>query len=163
MNLKDLRFFLEEQPRDKICKYGFNNPHSYRGYYDEVAFEPASDVSIQSMLDCVDDALTEEFEGWKGGIYEYDLSTNVHIAYKGICSYEEDEGIPLEIFHSIVNDYTINEIGEEKIEISEEYSDVMTLSDIFQLIKEIDEKEISKALIQELVLRAYAEGRKKWL
>ena len=53
--------------------------------------------------------------------------------------------------------YSFNEFD------GEEYSDVMTLSDILQLIKEIDEKEISKALIQELVLRAYAEGRKEWL
>lgn len=99
MNLKDIRFFLEEQPKDKICKYGFKSPHSYRGYYDEVAFEPASDVTVQSMLDCVERALSEEFEGWKGGIYEYDLSTNVHIAFKG---YTSDDDFPLEIFRSII-------------------------------------------------------------
>lgn len=36
----------------------------------------------------------------------------------------------------------------------------MSLLDILDLISEIDEEEISKVLMQELVLRAYDEGKR---
>lgn len=38
--------------------------------------------------------------------------------------------------------------------------DRMSLSDILDLISEIDEKEITKPLVQELVLRAHDEGKR---
>lgn len=37
----------------------------------------------------------------------------------------------------------------------------MTLPEILELISEIDEKDISKSLMQELVLRSFKEGMKE--
>ena len=73
-----------------VCGLGFGSPHSYRGYYDEVAFELWFNTSIKEMLLCVNRALTETFIGWKGGEFTYNLDTLCHIAYKGHCS-ENDE------------------------------------------------------------------------
>jgi Asp-tRNA(Asn)/Glu-tRNA(Gln) amidotransferase B subunit len=36
----------------------------------------------------------------------------------------------------------------------------MTIEDIFDLITDVDEKDISKGLMRELVFRAYKQGRK---
>ena len=91
MKLGTLKNLLSKQPTDRVCQYGFSNPHSYRGYYEQVAFEPANYVTIGEMLSCVDYALTGTFEGYKGGEYHYDESTPVNIAYYGSCSEDELE------------------------------------------------------------------------
>lgn len=93
-----------------------------------------------------------------------DLIPEIEKQFRGAVKFRVTRGnkSPIQI-------YPIHEtVGKQTIEIledvpDEEYSDVMSLSDIFQLIKEIDKKEISKALVQELVLRAYDEGRKAGL
>ena len=63
--------------------YGFHKPHSYREYYDEVAFEPTTDVSINSMLDSLEDATQGEYIGYKGGEFYYSDCTLMHIANYG--------------------------------------------------------------------------------
>lgn len=100
MNLAQLKTLLEMQPISRLCSDGFDSPHSYRGYYNEVAFEPAHDVSIGQMLDSVNLALADTFCGWKGGEYKYNLLTPVHIAFQG-CVSDEEYKFPLNIVISI--------------------------------------------------------------
>lgn len=77
-------------PKERVCKYGFCRPHAYRGYYDQVAFEPTENVTIESMLVDVDNALDWTFEGWKGGEFWYNEKTPVNFAKEGMCT-EDDE------------------------------------------------------------------------
>lgn len=100
MKLEKLYSFLVQQPKNRVCKHGFTNPHSYRGYYDELAFEPADDVTIEHMLDCCNRAVSETFIGWKGGEFTYDKATQVHVASQG-CVSATEYSFPAEILMSI--------------------------------------------------------------
>lgn len=57
---------------------GFANPHSYRGYYDQLAFEPAYGVTIGSMLDAAKSAVGAIYYGYKGGSYRMGKWTDVY-------------------------------------------------------------------------------------
>lgn len=71
--LKEIISALEAVPdKERIVKVGWKHPHSYRGYYEDLAFEKAEGVSLQSMLDCAKSALGQTFGGWKGGEYHMD-------------------------------------------------------------------------------------------
>ena len=102
MNLGQLKTLLESQPMDRVCYYGFGEPMSYRGYYDQVAFAPETNVTIQTMLKYVDQALSDVFTGYKGGSYVYDARTPVNIAEYGEYNSEEDEYFDGKILQSIL-------------------------------------------------------------
>jgi hypothetical protein len=53
---------------------------SYRGYYDDLAFEPAHNATIGAMLAHAEDAMGREFEGYKGGWYKATPETRCWIA-----------------------------------------------------------------------------------
>lgn len=64
---------------DALC-----DPHSYRGYYCDLAFEPAEGrVLVSDLLAVCRSALGEVFEGYKGGDYTMGKSTPVWISYYG--------------------------------------------------------------------------------
>lgn len=86
MTLGQLKTFLEAFPKDRISNYGINNPHAYRGYYDQVSFEPVGDMSIGHMLECIEEAISRPHEGWKGGEYWYNYDTPLNIAEEGMCT-----------------------------------------------------------------------------
>lgn len=102
MKLGELKAILMIAPRHKVCAYGFGNPHSYRGIYAECAFEPADNVTVESMLDDMERALKETFEGWKGGNYKYNEGTECHIAVWGETSLTD--GFPSEMLAGILVD-----------------------------------------------------------
>lgn len=83
--------FLEtyEDSENTIFREGFANPCSYRGYYDQVAFEPATNVSVDSMLLHARSALNHTFTGYKGGQCKMLAGTLCWLAAWG-C-----EGIPM--------------------------------------------------------------------
>jgi hypothetical protein len=83
--LKDLIAALEAEDPTKVCPIGFHHPHSYRGYYQDLAFEPCAKVTVGSMLRDAKSAIGQKMEGWKGGLYEMDLSSNVWLAPVGEC------------------------------------------------------------------------------
>ena len=41
---------LSKHDPAKRIRNGFKNPHSYRGYYDELAFEPCFETTVGDML-----------------------------------------------------------------------------------------------------------------
>jgi len=83
MTLGKLEKLLNAVDADATVLYGFTHAHSWRGIYAEAAFEPAMNVSIKSMRDEVERALTETFQGWKGGDFTYDEWTEAHLDHEG--------------------------------------------------------------------------------
>lgn len=78
--------FLKQRDPNEVPPVGFCNPHSYRGYYDEVAFEPTTNVTVEQMLQSCNRALCDTFTGWKGGEYTYDNYTQCWLSHKGRVS-----------------------------------------------------------------------------
>jgi hypothetical protein len=74
-----------EDPGRRLAD-GFANPHSYRGYYDQLAFEPASAVLVDDMLGAARSALGSTYQGWKGGDYMMTADTDCWIAVEGLSA-----------------------------------------------------------------------------
>lgn len=70
LSLSQLIASLREEPDpSRLVKVGFRHPHSYRGYYTDVAFEIARNVTVGEMLAAAQSALGSTYQGWKGGDY----------------------------------------------------------------------------------------------
>lgn len=67
MSLGELIAALSRLDPELVVPFGFGNPHSYRGYYDELAFEPRENVKVGDMLADARSALGATFQGYKGG------------------------------------------------------------------------------------------------
>lgn len=63
--------------------YGFGNPHSYRGDYSDLAFEPQRGTTIVAMLEAATSAVGATFQGYKGGDFVMDEWTRVWLACEG--------------------------------------------------------------------------------
>lgn len=77
--------WLKSQDQDLIVKDGFGSPHSDRGAYEELAFDPAPEASIGEMLKHAKSAVGKSFQGWKGGDFEMNEHTPVYIGEYGDC------------------------------------------------------------------------------
>ncbi len=67
MNLGDLIKQLEEYNPNTVVPLGFGAPHSYRGDYYSVAFEPVEVTTIGEMLEHAKSALGATSQGTKVG------------------------------------------------------------------------------------------------
>ncbi|KOU20935.1 hypothetical protein ADK52_25435 [Streptomyces sp. WM6372] len=83
MTLDEIITALEAEDPRKVCPDGFTNPHSYRGYYHELAFESARNVTIGDMLADARTARGAWFTGWKGGDFQMDGFTDCWLAEEG--------------------------------------------------------------------------------
>lgn len=83
MTLDELITALESADPTLIVPNGFTHPHSYRGYYDELAFEPASNVTVAAMLADARSALGTTYQGYKGGDYQMLGWTDCWLAEEG--------------------------------------------------------------------------------
>jgi hypothetical protein len=85
VSLGELIAALEEALRrgDTLLGQGFGKPGSYRGYYAELAFEPANNVTVSSMLAHAKSALGATFKGYKGGAFTMSEYTPCWIARYG--------------------------------------------------------------------------------
>jgi hypothetical protein len=72
MYLKNLIEWLEKQDQDADVIDGFGAPHSDRGDYNKLAFEPAPITTFGQMLAHAKSALGRTFDGYKGGEYLMD-------------------------------------------------------------------------------------------
>lgn len=66
----------EEDPATRL-PIGFHRPHSYRGYYEDLAFEVASSITVGDMLKAAESAVGQTYHGWKGGEYAMSDYTSV--------------------------------------------------------------------------------------
>lgn len=89
MMLCDLIAYLESADQTKTVRIGFSNPHSYRGYYHDLAFEPVANIRVSEMLAAAKSALGTTYQGYKGGDYTMGEYTDCWLANYG----ETGEGI----------------------------------------------------------------------
>lgn len=88
MTLAELIQALEAevaQNPDKILKLGFARPHSYRGDYSSLAFQPAERVSVADILADARLALGKTYTGYKGDEYKMHDYTHTYLAKYGEC------------------------------------------------------------------------------
>ena len=65
---------------------GFANPHSYRGYYCDLAFEPLQQkITASDALEMCCGCMGEVFTGWKGGEYMMGANTPIWLSHEGTC------------------------------------------------------------------------------
>ena len=87
MELKKLIEMLEKENPNKILKNGFTSPHSYRGDYQDLAFEPAQNIRVGDMLRDAKESKKagKVFEGYKGGDFVMEDYTDCWLAEYGCC------------------------------------------------------------------------------
>lgn len=83
MTLGELIATLEAADPDMTVPQGIGKPHSYRGYYDELAFEPVRNVTVRQMLADARSAVGATYDGWKGGEYTMTEDTGCWLAVEG--------------------------------------------------------------------------------
>jgi hypothetical protein len=88
MVLEDLITQLEIRDPDKRVMNGFGSPHSDRGYYEDLAFEPVTETTFGEMLEHAKSAMGKTFEGYKGGEYKMHEYTDCKIGEWGISGEE---------------------------------------------------------------------------
>lgn len=75
---------LESMPDDKMIG-GICSPHSYRGYYCDLAFERGEKATVADTLKMCREAMGQVFQGYKGGDYVMGALTPVWISNYGDC------------------------------------------------------------------------------
>lgn len=75
MTILDLKNYFENTENPKFF---IENVFSWRGSYDEVAFTPTLIGTREESLKQINLALTEIFDGWKGGEFTYSEYTTIH-------------------------------------------------------------------------------------
>lgn len=83
MSLEQLIRYLSEIDGHVVVPLGFGEPHSWRGSYDELSFEPSENISVSEMLRNALSVAGQQFQGWKGGWYEYAPEVRVHLCSQG--------------------------------------------------------------------------------
>lgn len=83
ITLRDLIEELQLMPQDGVVPFGFGAPASYRGYYEQLAFEPLENAKIADMLAYAESAVGATFEGYKGGDFTMDDESDCWIASYG--------------------------------------------------------------------------------
>ena len=77
---------LEKQDPNKEVANGLGNPHSWRGSYDEISFEPIGKTTFGHMLTVARGAVGQTFRGWKGGGYLMTVTTDINVDRVGSWS-----------------------------------------------------------------------------
>ena len=74
---------LSQLPSDSEV-VAFESPHSFRGYYCDLAFEPiGGKMTVSKALEFARSAMGEIFEGYKGGEYQMGRNTPIWLAFEG--------------------------------------------------------------------------------
>jgi hypothetical protein len=106
MILGDLIERLEQEDRDLWIPIAWSNPHSYRGYYECVAFEPKAGGTIGECLDAARWAMGNTFTGWKGGEFTMHEYTDCYLASVGCLG----EGLTLTLLELAITSAKNQEI-----------------------------------------------------
>ncbi len=85
MYLKQLIEWLEKQDPEAVVKDGFGSPHSDRGHYENLGFNPVEETTFGAMLENARSALGATFEGYKGGDYTMHEYTDCFIGRYSEC------------------------------------------------------------------------------
>jgi len=110
LDLESLITRLRAEP-DHVVAVGFHNPHSYRGYYTDLAFEVCGPTTIDHLLAVAEGALGVTFTGWKGGDYTMRDYTSVWLVREeGECG-ESLGAVLLELLLANVSGHTAHITG----------------------------------------------------
>lgn len=90
MNVRELIDALEKVDPEIVLADGFGEPDSWRGSYDEIAFKPAHNVTVGSMLANARKCIGLTCCGYKGGEYTYDETTPCNVAKWGEYGGDDD-------------------------------------------------------------------------
>jgi len=90
MNLETLINKLEKLPLDMVFSPGFGRGRSWRGSYEEIAFEHVQSSTVAEMLAHAKAALGTTLHGYKGGEYHCDESTECNVADWGCYGGDSD-------------------------------------------------------------------------
>lgn len=107
LTLKQLIDFLESHNQDLVIHDGFGQGSSYRGYNDQVAFEPARFTKVSAMLQDAKAMLGKRIYGKSQHGYVVTEETLVNIADYNDCGGDEDE-ITMERLETMFQDWTKN-------------------------------------------------------
>lgn len=83
MTLGELIAALEAADPALVLPLGFSHPHSWRGVYSDLAFEPTANVTVGAMVADARSALGATYQGHKGGDYTMDAWTDCWLAEDG--------------------------------------------------------------------------------
>lgn len=83
MTLGKLIERLESLPPETMLDLA--EPHSYRGYYSDLAFEKGDEITAAAALTMCRAAMGEVFQGYKGGDFQMGRNTPVWRASYGCC------------------------------------------------------------------------------
>lgn len=85
MTLGKLIDKLESLPKESKLE-GWGSPHSYRGYYSDLAFERIDEnKTVGEFLKLCRKCMGEVFQGYKGGDFQMGRNTPVWFANYGSC------------------------------------------------------------------------------
>lgn len=86
LTLGGLIDILSTLPREKEIE-AMTEPHSYRGYYEDLAFElsPDNRRTVADTLEMLQRCMGKVFEGYKGGDFPMHANTPIWSAYYGCC------------------------------------------------------------------------------
>lgn len=101
LTLGELIGRLSEHDPDKKVAVGFGHPHSYRGYYHDVAFEIVRGATVGGMLAPAQMALGATYQAWKGGYYTMEEYSE--------CWLVSEEGSCGESIGAVLLDYMLGE------------------------------------------------------
>ncbi|MFD9004430.1 hypothetical protein ACFV0T_26315 [Streptomyces sp. NPDC059582] len=96
MTLGELIAALETANPQQIVKHGFHNPHSYRGDYYDLAFEPTTNITVADMLEAARSAVGATYQGWKGGDFNMTAGDWCWLSEQGSASGETISPLLLE-------------------------------------------------------------------
>lgn len=89
MTAGQLIAMLEEYPKESVVAFTVKKPHSYRGYYERLAFEFDWQIcSVEKMIGTIRSALGRTYTGYKGGEYYMNEDSDVYLAKYGCCGEE---------------------------------------------------------------------------
>ncbi len=83
MTVGDLFLSLGLLPNSAILSQGLKNPHSYRGDYEQLAFEPCGEMTVADVIEVIEEGLLDTHAGYKGGAYKMSEDSDVFVAFEG--------------------------------------------------------------------------------
>lgn len=83
MTLGEIITRLEAENPALVLAHGFHKPHSWRGHYAELAFEPGTPKTVADSLVTLRLCVGATFEGYKGGEFTMDAGSLCHFAHYG--------------------------------------------------------------------------------
>lgn len=85
MGLAALIKYLEELPKETVLSFGIGNPHSYRGYYEDLCVEidDSRTENPESWLKVLRSVHGEVLQGYKGGDFVMEDYSDVYLGEYG--------------------------------------------------------------------------------